>query len=103
MITIENTKEHDIGINMPHEFLVVPMAREDPEDRKVIINGTVEADEGFIRRAMEAHEVVRFYFDEGWLRVVNPAIEGESVRVDDDDDVTKKPSATSLHRRTKVG
>lgn len=73
-ILIENTREHDITVNVPGGAgevvqVTVPAARQNPEDKSELINGRAEVDDSIIEAGRQ-NPVVAHYFEEGWLRVV---------------------------------
>lgn len=71
-ILLENTREHDITINLLSDNGVVqttiPGARQNPNSRNELIHGVAEIDGSLVEAARKEFPVVDFYFTEGWLR-----------------------------------
>ena len=72
-IILENTREHDITLNVTGESgelvqVTVPAARQSPNDKNELVNGRAEADDSVVAAAKK-NAVVAHYFDEGWLRI----------------------------------
>lgn len=72
-IILENTREHDITINVTAESgellqVTVPAARQSATDKNETVAGRTETDDAIVAAAKK-NPVVAHYFDEGWLRV----------------------------------
>lgn len=71
-IILENTREHDISLNLTAETgevlqVTVPAARQSANDKNELVHGRAEADDAIVAAAKK-NPVVAHYFDEGWLR-----------------------------------
>ena len=69
-VTLENNTERQIHLNIGKEKYIVPSAKENPDDRQEIVNGTLEIDFAVVEEARK-HPVATHYFKQGWLKVIN--------------------------------
>ena len=72
-IILENTREHDITLNLTAESgelhqVTIPAARQNPADKNELVHGRSEADDAIVAAAKK-NPVVAHYFEAGWLRV----------------------------------
>lgn len=68
MRLIENTREHDINIQVGEVSVLVPAATNQPtaENGSAKVNGWVEMDPSDLEKAQKS-PVIAYYFAEGWL------------------------------------
>lgn len=74
-IILENTREHDITLSGMDKTgnlvnVTVPGMRPHPVEEGKTVNGVAEADEEFVNVTKKSSDPVKFYFEQGWLKVV---------------------------------
>ncbi len=86
-ILLENTREHDINLQLTDksgviQSITIPGARQNPDNRNELIHGVGEADSDLVDAAKKASPVVKHYFEEGWLKPASKKAVADQAKLD---------------------
>lgn len=80
-VVLRNTREHDINISLLNPktqeiaTIIIPGARPSERDANTLVPGETVADESAVDSAIQKYQVVKHYFDAGWLEKVGGGVQ----------------------------